>query len=69
MGDGVLIEFASAVNAVAAAAELQHKMAETNTALTSKHERNLRGTMLKVRAGWRESFVARQYREWGDLLH
>ena len=33
MGDGVLVEFASAVNAVAAAAELQHKMAEANTAL------------------------------------
>ena len=33
MGDGVLVEFTSAVNAVAAAAELQHKMAEANTAL------------------------------------
>ena len=30
MGDGVLIEFGSAVNAVAAAAELQHKMSEAN---------------------------------------
>ncbi len=33
MGDGVLIEFASAVNAVAAALELQAKMAEANAGL------------------------------------
>ena len=33
MGDGVLIEFASAVNAVEAALELQEKMAEANDAL------------------------------------
>ena len=33
MGDGVLIEFASAVNAVKAALELQDKMAEANGAL------------------------------------
>ena len=32
MGDGVLIEFASAVNAVAAALELQRRMAEANAA-------------------------------------
>jgi len=31
MGDGVLVEFASAVNAVKAALELQEKMAEANT--------------------------------------
>ncbi|EHK55580.1 adenylate/guanylate cyclase domain-containing protein [Allomesorhizobium alhagi] len=33
MGDGVLMEFASAVNAVGAALELQEKMAEANTLL------------------------------------
>jgi TolB-like protein len=33
MGDGVLMEFASVVNAVAAAIELQEKMAEANTHL------------------------------------
>lgn len=33
MGDGVLLEFASAVNAVAAAVELQEKMAEANAGL------------------------------------
>ncbi|WP_156938166.1 adenylate/guanylate cyclase domain-containing protein [Mesorhizobium sp. WSM3626] len=33
MGDGVLIEFASAVNAVAGSIELQQKMAEANTGL------------------------------------
>jgi len=33
MGDGVLIEFGSAVNAVAAAVELQRKMAEANIPL------------------------------------
>jgi len=33
MGDGVLIEFASAVNAVKAALELQRKMAEANESL------------------------------------
>ena len=33
MGDGVLIEFGSAVNAVAAALELQRRMAEANEAL------------------------------------
>ena len=32
MGDGVLMEFASAVNAVEAALELQEKMAEANAA-------------------------------------
>ncbi|TIQ52163.1 MAG: adenylate/guanylate cyclase domain-containing protein, partial [Mesorhizobium sp.] len=34
MGDGVLVEFASAVNAVKAALELQEKMAEANTLLS-----------------------------------
>ena len=34
MGDGVLIEFPSAVNAVMAALELQEKMAEANTGLS-----------------------------------
>lgn len=34
MGDGVLMEFASAVNAVKAALELQEKMAEANTLLS-----------------------------------
>src|SRR5262245_41789206 len=33
MGDGVLVEFASAVNAVACAVELQKKMSETNADL------------------------------------
>ncbi|ANL40066.1 MULTISPECIES: adenylate/guanylate cyclase domain-containing protein [Rhizobium] len=33
MGDGVLLEFASAVNALSAAIELQRKMADANTAL------------------------------------
>jgi len=33
MGDGVLMEFASAVNAVAAAIELQRRMADANVAL------------------------------------
>src|SRR4051812_34184575 len=33
MGDGVLIEFASAVNAVKAALEIQAKMAEANAGL------------------------------------
>ena len=33
MGDGVLVEFASAVNAVAGALDLQRKMAEANAAL------------------------------------
>ena len=40
MGDGVLMEFASAVNAVAAALELQEKMAEAN-AVPSAHQRIL----------------------------
>ncbi|RWK59601.1 MAG: adenylate/guanylate cyclase domain-containing protein, partial [Mesorhizobium sp.] len=34
MGDGALVEFASAVNAVKAALELQEKMAEANTLLS-----------------------------------
>ena len=34
MGDGVLMEFASAVNAVTAALELQDKMAEANALLS-----------------------------------
>jgi class 3 adenylate cyclase len=33
MGDGVLMEFASAVNAVTAAIELQRRMADANSAL------------------------------------
>jgi class 3 adenylate cyclase len=33
MGDGVLIEFASAVNAVEAALELQHEMGKANMGL------------------------------------
>ncbi|ASY71903.1 guanylyl cyclase [Sinorhizobium fredii USDA 205] len=33
MGDGVLVEFGSAVNAVACAVELQHRMAEANDGL------------------------------------
>src|SRR5262245_47820864 len=42
MGDGVLVEFASAVNAVAAATELQQKMAEANTALPELRRITLR---------------------------
>src|SRR5262245_36879510 len=34
MGDGVLVEFASAVNAVACAAELQKRMASENDSLS-----------------------------------
>jgi class 3 adenylate cyclase len=37
MGDGVLVEFASAVNAVAGAIELQRKMAEANGAASESH--------------------------------
>ena len=37
MGDGVLVEFASAVNAVACAAELQQKMATANEGLPQDH--------------------------------
>ena len=36
MGDGVLVEFASAVNAVQCAADLQQKMAEANTGLAQE---------------------------------
>jgi TolB-like protein/class 3 adenylate cyclase/tetratricopeptide (TPR) repeat protein len=42
MGDGVLVEFASAVNAVAAAAELQSRMAEANTGLPQDRRIDLR---------------------------
>ncbi|WP_188131300.1 adenylate/guanylate cyclase domain-containing protein [Mesorhizobium sp. NFR06] len=42
MGDGVLIEFASAVNAVAGSLELQQKMAEANVALPEAHQVTLR---------------------------
>ena len=42
MGDGVLIEFASAVNAVKAAVELQVKFAEANEALPESHRIVLR---------------------------
>ncbi|ESY17891.1 MULTISPECIES: adenylate/guanylate cyclase domain-containing protein [unclassified Mesorhizobium] len=42
MGDGVLIEFASAVNAVSAAIELQRKMSEANTDLPDRRRIVLR---------------------------
>jgi adenylate cyclase len=42
MGDGVLIEFGSAVNAVAAAVELQRKMAEANIKLPDNNRIVLR---------------------------
>ncbi len=42
MGDGVLVEFASAVNAVTAAIELQEKMAEANTQLSEDRQILLR---------------------------
>ncbi len=42
MGDGVLIEFASAVNAVKAALELQGKFAEANSAVPENHHIILR---------------------------
>jgi adenylate cyclase len=42
MGDGVLVEFASAVNAVACAVELQKRMSAANEALTEDHRIVLR---------------------------
>ncbi|MDX8454913.1 adenylate/guanylate cyclase domain-containing protein [Mesorhizobium sp. VK9D] len=42
MGDGVLIEFASAVNAVAGSLELQQKMTEANAGLQEIHQIVLR---------------------------
>jgi TolB-like protein/Flp pilus assembly protein TadD len=42
MGDGVLMEFASAVNAVEAALELQEKMAEANALLSEDRRIHLR---------------------------
>ncbi|RWO61534.1 adenylate/guanylate cyclase domain-containing protein [Mesorhizobium sp.] len=42
MGDGVLMEFASAVNAVEAALDLQEKMAEANTLLSEERRILLR---------------------------
>src|SRR5262245_733549 len=42
MGDGVLVEFSSAVNAVACAAELQQRMAQANSGLPEDHRIVLR---------------------------
>jgi TolB-like protein/class 3 adenylate cyclase len=42
MGDGVLVEFGSAVNAVACAVELQNRMAEANNDLSEDHKIVLR---------------------------
>src|SRR5437868_3069925 len=42
MGDGVLVEFSSAVNAVAGALELQRKMAEANEGLPDQRRIVLR---------------------------
>ena len=59
MGDGVLVEFASAVNAVAAAAELQRKMADANTGLPEPPFRKICKRSAKSRASGMTALVVK----------